>query len=476
MHLRHLVWGLGLLAFVGSVHSAQRTVRRQFAESEELLRNPECGWVAYNYEDGYALRKRAAEGQEPFRFASVLYTRHPAKAWEDGEGALEGSAPIRLLEDWMEHDWDVAFRIYANGLGDLPARFRDGTKTLADLGVQGRENAIAYWDESYVEEHRRLVEWLGERLAGNPHLAYVDIGGVGNTGGEWHFAPKSAYRQAGLDDDSTYELVATFVQMYREAFPDARLLIGYDCIGHSGQRRGDVIDLLKENDVGVRDDNLGGWPYPRAYPPISQWPMAGLWRRMPVAFDGGGKGGGVYGWALQEKDPERVLKWVFRHSPPTYVNLGGAESASEKACAEMPELLSKYGKKLGYRFVLLEAECRKLWAPVDTVELKMRWANRGGALCYDNKPLQVFLMDGEGQVVHTWEIQPDPPTSAWRPESERTVRAELKVPIGLRPGEYTLRLSLLLGDPRAPERTVPIATRGADEDGRLTVGTVRIAE
>ena len=449
-------------------------LRTVFTESQGLVLNPDCGWVAYNYEDGYNLRTRVAGGKEPFRFASAVYTRHASIAWENDTGGFEDSRPLKLLENWIAHERHVALRVYANGVNDLPSRLRADPPTFSYRKGGETHRRVRYWNDTYVAEHRRLVRFLGERLADCPYVAYVDIGGVGNTGGEWFCVPTDEFRRAGLDSDRLAGLVRTFVEMYREAFPHVRLFISYDCL--AGELRPDVVELLQRNRVGLRDDGLGGWPYPRQSPRRKEWPMPELWPEMPVLFECGGKGGGVYGFVQRGEDPEAVLKWVCRLSPPTYVNLGGSETASAKACAEMEDLLLRCGRRLGYRFALAEASCPAVLSQGQAFEVSMKWANRGGAPCYADRQIEVSFCTLEGGQVGAIVARPEPLTTQWGPGRQVGVRLRFSLPEGIAPGEYALKVRMLFGDPRDAGRAVNLATVGADDEGRYTVGVVRVAD
>ncbi len=209
-----------LLLALSALPAGAQTVQARFEESDAFITNPDCGWVAYNYEDSYEVRSKLAGGGEPFAYASVVYTRQPREAWRDAHGGFDDSAPVRLIQDWMDHRRDVAFRVYANRMDDLPPSLRAEVDAVpygpADKTVDG----IAYWDEDYVADHRRLVDYLGQRFGASPYLAFVDVGGVGNTGGEWYLDPQEPFARAGLDDERYYGLVKTFVEMYRQAFPE----------------------------------------------------------------------------------------------------------------------------------------------------------------------------------------------------------------------------------------------------------------
>lgn len=501
----------------------------RFAEAEGLTVNPDCGWVAYDYEDGYAQCSAAADGQEPFPFASVVYARHARKDWQGPGGGFEGGEPLKLLEDWMAHGRHVGFRIYANGPEDLPPDLRDQVPTLSEAkeraqqapgegAAQGEgegteqkpqqgapegpgegaeevpepaaqeetdgepedpkaeetEGEIVYWSEAYVEDHRKLVEFLGHRLGSSPYLAYVDIGGCGNTGGEWLFTPRDKFAEAGLDDRTHLRLVTEFVEMYRTAFPHARLFISYECIAKAWSQRRAMVDLLRANDVGLRDDGLGGWPFPEVNPSRATWPVSGLWPELPVLFEGGGEGGGVYGWTLQGMEPRQVLDWALEHACPSYVNIGGAETASARASEELPGLLREYGRRLGYRFVLLEATCPVTAAAGAPLPLDLVWANRGVAPCYADRPLELALFGEDGALAGTLLANPQPATGRWAPGQTVKVHAEFCLPADLPPGSYTLKLGMLRGDPRAPDAHVAIATDGADADGRFVLGVIRV--
>jgi len=476
--MKRLALGMGAVLVVGLLLVSRATaqspyVTATFGESDGPVMNPDCGWVAYNYEDGYNLRRRVAKG-EPFRYASVMYTRHPSVKWVGKDGEFADSAPLRLLRNWIANGRHVAFRIYANSIDQLPEELRGRVKAPREGESAASTDRIAYWDEDYIAHHRKLVEYLGDQLADSPYLAYVDVGGVGNTGGEWHFHPLDEYREAGLDDDTLYDLVETFARMYRNAFPCTRLFIGYDCLHQSRSRSEDVKAVLKRYGVGIRDDGLGGWPYPTEYPPVESWPLQTLWREFPVLFEIGGKGGGVFGLTEQDKDPEDVLEWAFRHAPPTYVNIGGSETRSEKACQELGPLLQIYGKSVGYRLALLEASCPRELEPGSLVQLSARWANRGVAPCYADRKVEVSLYDGAGNFVMSRACEPRPAATEWAPGQEVETMVDVWLPADLLAGEYTVKLALLAGDPRAPMRHVNLATEGADEDGRYEIGRVRI--
>jgi hypothetical protein len=468
-----LLLALALCAASGHPASGQ-TVQTRFEESDAFIMNPDCGWVAYNYEDSYDARSGIAGGGAPFAYASVIYTRHPREAWRDAAGGFAQSAPVKLLQDWMDHRRDVAFRIYANTMDDLPPALRPDVDGVSYPSGGGSASGIAYWDEDYIADHRQLVQRLGQRFDGSPYLAFVDVGGVGNTGGEWYLDPREPFARAGLDDERFYGLVKSFVEMYRQAFPRTRLFISYECVAKAGARRQDVVDLLVKNDIGVRDDGLGGWPYPRQNVPAEEWPMPTLWQKLPACFEGGG--GGIFTSRRAGREPDRVLDWLFKQCPPTYVNIGGSETICQRVSRDMPAMLERYGNRIGYRLALLSASVPAELKRGGSARLQMQWANRGIAPCYTQDRLEVSLFDAHGSFILAEAVDLEPSTREWAPGQEVTVQAAFGVPATVPAGDYALRLRLLTGTATGTTRAVQVATKGADAEGRFAVGTVHVTD
>ncbi len=109
-------------------------------------------------------------------------------------------------------------------------------------------------------------------------------------------------------------------------------------------------------------------------------------------------------------------------------------------------------------------------------ELTMQWANRGAAPCYSADRLEVSLFDGQGRFVLAAASQMRPGVREWEPGKEVTVQAPVEVPGTVPAGDYTIKLRLLSGVGAGHTRPVAVATKGADPEGRYTVGTVHVAD
>ncbi len=233
------------------------------------------------------------------------------------------------------------------------------------------------------------------------------------------------------------------------------------------------MSLLKEHGIGVRDENLGEWPYPRSRPPLREWPVPLFWRDVPVLFEiSGKKGGGIYGWKKQGNTPEEILKWTLRMSRPSYINLGGTAAASAQACAEMPAFLLSHSPLLGYRFVLQRISFPASVETGGKLRLRAMWSNRGRAPCYRSYEMEVSLWNEDGQRAAVMYGEPDPPTTDWRPLEEVTARLEVNVPPEVSRGTYTVKVRLIRNRSASPPVAVETATQGADGKGRFEGGTL----
>ena len=449
-------------------HGAKR-VDREFEKSARFLSNPQCGWIAYNQNDSYSKRKKLSGEEKPFPFASVIYTRHPRRAWEGTGESFQNSRPVKMLESWMQHGRHVAFRIFASHMSHLPD---DVANSITAIGPGGTR--IPYWDPDYISDHRKLITYLGDKWADSPHLAFVDIGGVGKEG-RWFFSRRKTYESAGLTNARYAKLVKKYVRMYENAFPDVQLFISYKCVTEAGNRADKIMALLKEHGIGVRDDSLGEWPYPRNRPPLREWPVPLFWRDVPVLFEiNDKKGGGIYGWEQQGNTPEEILEWTLRMSKPSYINLGGTAEASAKACRDMPGFLLSKSPLLGYRFVLQRISYPASVEAGGKLRLRASWSNRGRAPCYRSYEMEVSLWDEDGQRAAVMYAEPRSPTTEWQPLEEVTTRVEVEVPREIAKGTYTVKLRLIRDRSASPAVAVETATKGEDEKGRFSAGKLNL--
>ena len=76
-----------------------------------------------------------------------------------------------------------------------------------------------YDNETFIEEHAKVIEEIGRHFSEDDFLSYVELGSLGHWG-EWH-----TYYPAGIPRIPKTEIRAKYVEAYEEAFPNAKLLM-----------------------------------------------------------------------------------------------------------------------------------------------------------------------------------------------------------------------------------------------------------
>jgi hypothetical protein len=104
------------------------------------------------------------------------------------------------------------------------------------------------------------------------------------------------------------------------------------------------------------------------------------------------------------------------------------------------------------------------------------WKNAGVAPCYESYGLEFTLHDAEDRIVAQQRHFPHRPTTLWWPSEEVTERTLIRVRPDLPPGDYELKVSMLLPEEKAGRHLLPRRIRlgiaGRDEDDRYRLCTV----
>jgi hypothetical protein len=188
--------------------------------------------------------------------------------------------------------------------------------------------------------------------------------------------------------------------------------------------------------------------------------MADTWKRAPIVFEWFGNYD--YLQSRQWSFDAAVNFMLSNHVSLINDNIGRVPPEA------MPQL-EKLARLAGARFVLREIAHEKVLRRGKDLDLQMTWANVGVARLLRPYVLQWSLLDQVGQPAFTAVSKADP--RDWLPGEHRVTEAML-LPTSLKPGTYTLALTLL--PPTGQARSFHLAMDAPQQTGRYAVSTIEL--
>ena len=390
--------------------------------------------------------------------ANVLYARFTWKDW----GAT-GAAKIGHYKGWLAEKRYMGLRMYCNSPGELPAGVDIPT---ADGGGGGKVIPV-YWDPKFFDAHKKFVQAVAKEIGENPYLSFIDIGGVGNSGGEWLIY--GDYGKYGYTDQARDKLVWDTVKLYREAFPHVRLYLASAAFDFPKDKNA-LFDYMKKNNIGVRLDGLcgetidkKGWQY-RAK--INE-----LWKDFPFQWEGAFD---TMEWEKHDRnwDTGKVMDAALDFGPQmiTYADADRDALRFEQDAIKRA-ILDKSGLHLGYRIAITRAEFPgKIMG--GQMRVSMQINNRGCSRIYADREMELSFLSADGIVRFTAKAKPQPPTSTWLPGAPIAAVADFIVPKGMAGSAALVAIGMLDEDPRRPDTLIEMAMVNKTADSRYCLGKV----
>ncbi|UCH10843.1 MAG: DUF4832 domain-containing protein [Fidelibacterota bacterium] len=431
------------LACVPREESNDDTVTVSLTEIDDVLPNPYKGFVPW-------------VGSSNPVYDTKLY--YGAYTWKNLE-------PVKGEYDWdyMESGWPdpvqtgrrVGFRISAayphSGEVDIPQWLVDEGVALRPYDIEGMQGLAPDWDDPrFLSTHRDLILALGSRYDNDPRVGWIDIGSYGFWG-EWHvwqneeLAATQATKQSILED-------------YFDTFPTKPKVIAFD--------DDFATRFVTDRSGGIRNDCLGTAGSNDWYLTSVGELNSTVWKSAMITGEFcGGTSGAIAGTTERftlNYEFIRETHWSF---------LGPAGGGMEPQSEEHRENMDKIHKRLGYRFVLRQAIFPKEVTVGDTFNFQLELRNRGVAPFYFAWPLVLCFVDFEDIAQEEQVLDID--IRSWLPgDVEESI--EVAVPAQLPTGTYKLRLAI--HDPLTNRPGIWFANEGRDEDGRYSLGNLRVVD
>ena len=317
-----------------------------------------------------------------------------------------------------------------------------------------------YENPILIAEHERMIKAFGERYNNDPRIAYIQLGSVGHWG-EWHTWPD------GSGPFPREEVANMYIQHYMDYLDNKMLGIRRPLPYTRGANFGYFNDRIGHADTteqwlfwihnGLDYDN---WYNRRVIPGAS---VSDFWH---TAYSAGEFGSGhALAW-LRDDMVSDTLSQV-RESHTTWI--GPCSPAGYGNIPEQPNI-SEVLRTIGYHFVVEKVVHEPAAAPSSTLAVQMVWNNKGVAPFYFPWPIEVGLVDAQGELVTT--LLTDIDIRKLLP-GRHTLTITLPIASDLAEGQYTLTTAII--DPETGQPGVDLAIEGRRSDGRYLLSTVDVA-
>lgn len=447
--------GAGLIAMSGclaplTTPAAEAELARvRFKEVDTLLANPGQGWMS---------QQRSPRGEPRFP-CSVVYIRFNWMEVEPEEGRYDWKLIDDVIAAWKSRGATVSMRVMT--CNAHTSGYYSSPQWLFDAGCKGFEYLVGgddptsggkrvrriepdYADPIYLAKHTAFLKAFGARYDGSPDVEFLDIGSYG-VWGEWHTKhPASiAVRQQIVD-------------AYLAAFRKTPLVFMSD--------DADLLNYALAHGTGFRRDGVGSpwheqnWIGAKKYAGVSG--MANTWTRAPVIFEWFGD----YAYLQSRKwSFDAAVDFMLRnHVSLINDNFG-------KFPPEALPQLEKLARLAGARLVLRDVTHAKTVPHGEALNVEMNWDNVGVGRIQHPYVLRVSLLDVRGEAVLWTDAKAD--LQAWLPGGHRQTTS-LSLPATLKPGDYTLAVSLVVPDGRI--RPFRLAMDAPEKDGHYAISRVTV--
>jgi hypothetical protein len=462
-------------------------------KTDEILMNPGVGWQLL-------VHGAPRDEMERFPLVSTFYYRSGWTAYEPERGRYADSPAVRAIDTWLaeaaRHGRYVGIRVVpynsrnpgfqrrhsqkVAGCDSVipPYVFEEGAKGFPEPGGSGGWVPV-FWDPVYLRCHRELVKFLGERYAGHPNLAYVDVpaGNYGEMNLTNTEVPElddlSTWKEFGLRAESWSGMLRELCDMYREHFPGDLLVAARDYSYYDGGPEGLTYAVAKG--VGFRDDGLGmSYCGPgQTNPEYEQH-----WREVLCLYENGF--GNWLDWG-DEASVRATLEWAIDRTHASII-MAGKERRSIRSYEKFLPLVEDHGKRLGYRLVVEEASWPDSVGAGDDLDVSLLWRNLGSAPPYQSFALEVALLTPAEAIACSHVIPPDALGSAeWLPGEDIPRAISIPLPADLPTGRYSVAVSLVEPLPRQAaeepievRRRIALGIRGGGDDRRYSLGELTV--
>lgn len=308
----------------------------------------------------------------------------------------------------------------------------------------GKGYSPDYGNPLFIEYHARAVAALGEEYGGDTLISYVELGSLGHWG-EWH-----VLYEAGLPRIPEESVRLSYITPWLSAFPQAKILM------RRPFRAAQEYGLGLFNDMAGHAEDTEEWllwieeggDYGQAREKDALVPMPDFWKTAPS----GGELTSSFSMKSMLTDRLEQTLSMLERSHTTFL---GPKIASAKYREGYEALL----RHMGYRLFISQAE---LTGEGAGTRLSLVWENAGIAPLYWDWPVEIYVLDGQGQIRETAAM--DIELSHVLPGAEISASVLLETP-GLEKEDSGYRIAVGIIDPMTGQRALRLTMRAPWEQG-----------
>jgi hypothetical protein len=337
------------------------------AELTGVIKNPGIGYQTFD-------QSAASNAQLP---SSTSYVRLNWSQIEPVPGTYDFSLIDQALSQAQSAGQRLAFRIMGYEDGDLgPVGLKNAGYPGYTFTFDGYPNVwFPDMDQSIVQQDlARLIAALGKRYGNNPSIDSIDIGFVGDWG-EFHFwntTPQVPMPSTAALNTLSNDFLANV---------GVPLVIGGDLY----DKNVNAFNYAIRNKIGWRADcwgdyNTSGWNHMQNLYPAIIANAPNAWKYAPVILEPCGT---MSSWVSSNYPWHQALQWAI------YNHASAFNDQSDTVPSVMYSAIQDMITKLGYRFVLTQAQLPTSVTTGASFNLTLNWTNKGNAPMYFDRRLLV---------------------------------------------------------------------------------------
>ncbi|WP_161992003.1 DUF4832 domain-containing protein [Flagellimonas algicola] len=486
-----LLYSSNMWAQIGE-SSSQKLVAVYPEESDELLLNPGVGFTTFqrfngdelnegtDWTEGFPIEYQDFDGKletNDYPQTTIAYHRINWRFLETGPGLYDWGIIDKALRIAEQRGQTLMLRVspYEGGdLKDVPSWYRKLTGEGKSDTLLSKKWRVNPENPEYLKYFGGLIEALGKKYDGHPHLEAVDISFIGYWGEGDGMHLLSDHVRVGLINKylDNFKKTHLIFQPLNGDAPRPELLVRGTKIAAywpDGTNNGEGSDMRH---LGWRIDCLGDMGFWNdfshmldVYPQdIVRSGMKDAWKKAPIAMEICGT---FLRWLEKEQYDEEVVNYIFEQALKWHVSTFNAKSSPVPS--KWNPLVTEWLKKMGYRFVLRKFTYPSKVGQQGQIIISSWWENKGVAPIYRDYRLAIRLK-GKKQTAVLF-------TSAdirnWLP-GDVIFDEKLYVPIDVPPGEYRLELALVGSTDQIPR--VKLANKGVNEEGWYPMGKILVTD